>query len=99
MPAAGRGRATPAQIGGDQRAELDDPASDGLTADLDPALDHQLLDVADAEGLAELEANLALGGVYVSPHLDELDTISLHRFNLNGVRSTAEAYLADDARR
>ena len=43
--------------------------------------------------------NPSLDGVYVSPHLDELDAIMLHRFGLTGVCSTAEAYLAGgDAR-
>lgn len=57
MPAAGRRTAASAQVCRDQRAELDDPATDRLAADLDPALRHQLLDVPDAEREPEIPAH------------------------------------------
>jgi hypothetical protein len=49
VSAAGRRRAALAQVGRDQRAELDDPAADGFAAGLDATLGEQLLDVAEAE--------------------------------------------------
>jgi hypothetical protein len=58
---------------------------------------HALRDATSRRLLAA--RNPSLDGVYVSPHLDELDAIMLHRFGLTGVRSTAEAYLTDAGRR
>jgi len=55
MPPAGGGIPAPAEFGRDQRAKLVDPAANGLAADLDAALLHQLLDIADAEGEAEIQ--------------------------------------------
>lgn len=57
MPSARRPRPTSTNIRRDQRPELDDPAPDRLTADLDAALRHQFLDAADAEGEAEIPAH------------------------------------------
>jgi hypothetical protein len=49
MPPAGRSATAPAQVGGNQRSELQRPASDRLVADLASSLSQQLLDVAKAQ--------------------------------------------------
>jgi hypothetical protein len=55
MPSTRWRRPTPAQVGRDQRTELQRPAADRLVADLDPALGQQLLDVPQAQGEAEIQ--------------------------------------------
>lgn len=55
MPAAGRRTSSPAQVGREQRAELVDPVSNGLAADLDATLGERFLDVADAQGEPEIQ--------------------------------------------
>lgn len=57
VPATRWRTAASAQVGRDQRAELDDPATDRLPADLGPALRHKLLNVADAERETEIPAH------------------------------------------
>lgn len=57
MPATGRRPAAPAQVRGDERTELVDPASNGFSADLDAPLRKQFLDVADAQGEPEIQAD------------------------------------------
>ena len=57
VPPRGGCRPTLLQSPGDQGAELDCPAPDGLIADLDTALREQLLDIAKAEVEAEVESD------------------------------------------
>ena len=57
MPPTRRSITAPTQIGGDQRPKLDHPAPDRLAADLDPALGHQLFDIADAQREPEIPAH------------------------------------------
>ena len=78
MPAASRRRAPPTQIGRDQWAEFIDPTPHGLTADLDPALGEQLLDVPDAEREPELQP----GGV---PDHVRREAVTLERNRLDQI--------------
>ncbi len=55
MPAAGRRLTTPTQVRRDQRAKLDNPASNLLAADFDSALGEQFLDIPNAEREAEIQ--------------------------------------------
>lgn len=54
MPPARRGVSPAPDVSGDQRSELDYPATDCFAADIDPALGEQFLHIADAEGEAEI---------------------------------------------
>jgi len=65
MPPAGQWTPVPAEVIRDQRAKLVDPATNGLAARHDAALQHQLFDIADAEGQAEIQptaCRIATGG-------------------------------------
>lgn len=57
MPSARWGRPTPAQVGREQRTELQRPTPDRLIADVDPALRQQLLHVPEAQGEAKVQPN------------------------------------------
>ena len=50
-------RPKPAQVAGKLLAELQGPAPDRLVRDNNPALDHEILDVTQAEGETEVESN------------------------------------------
>jgi hypothetical protein len=60
MPAIARPRATPTQPSCDRGTELPHPAPYGLLGDVEPALGQQLLDVAIAQGEAEIEPGRVL---------------------------------------
>jgi hypothetical protein len=60
MPAIARPRATPTQPLCDRGTELPDPAPWGFLVDVEPALGQQLLDVAIAQGEAEIEPDRVL---------------------------------------
>jgi len=60
MPAIARPRATPTQPLCDRGTELPHPAPYGFLGDVEPALGQQLLDVAIAQGEAEIERDRVL---------------------------------------
>ena len=60
MPAIARPRATPTQPLCDRGTELPHPAPYGFLGDVEPALGQQLLDVAIAQGEAEIEPDRVL---------------------------------------
>src|SRR5260370_2637197 len=60
MPAVARPRATLAQPSRDRGAEFQHPAPYGLVGDLKPALGQQFLDIAVAQGEAEIEPDRVL---------------------------------------
>lgn len=52
-------------------AELDSPTGDGLVADVDPSLRQHLLDIAEAEGEAEIEPDRMADDVHRKPMPNE----------------------------
>jgi hypothetical protein len=60
MPVIAGPRASPAQLLGDHRPKLQHPTSHRLIRQVEPALGEQLLDVAVAQGEAEIEPNRVL---------------------------------------
>ncbi len=60
VPLRGRPRATAAQLSCEQRSELPHPAPNGFVGQIEPALGQQVLDVAIAQGKAQIQPDRML---------------------------------------